>query len=143
MMRAGALAFSRSSSNVVSRNGARWLTAQVSSMPSWLSCRVPYMAPALLISTSSLGQRASTSAASLRTAACDDRSATKVVDRCRLGCRADRRRRDARSRLVAADDGDVGAERGQGLRGRQADAVGGARDQDVLALHEIPQATCD
>src|SRR5262245_11398599 len=79
MTRAGALAFRRSSSNEVSRNGARWLTAQVSSMRSWLSCRGPYMAPALLTSTSSLGQRASTSAASLRTAACDDRSATKIV----------------------------------------------------------------
>src|SRR5262249_8437183 len=37
------------------QNGARWLTAQVSSMPSFVSCRVPYIAPALLTSTSSSG----------------------------------------------------------------------------------------
>src|SRR5262249_32164668 len=38
-----------------SRNGARWLTAHVSSMPSFVSCRVPCIAPALLTSTSSFG----------------------------------------------------------------------------------------
>jgi hypothetical protein len=37
------------------QNGARWLTAQVSSMPSFVICRVPYIAPALLMSTSSFG----------------------------------------------------------------------------------------
>src|SRR5215472_5086345 len=79
MMRAGALFFSRWRRSLLSRNGARWLTAQVSSMPSFVSCRVPYIAPALLTSTSSFGQRASTSAANLRTAACDERSAMNVV----------------------------------------------------------------
>src|SRR5262245_32249764 len=53
-----------------------------------------------------------------------------------------RLRKAVKPRLVAAHDGHVGAERSQGLRGRQADAVGGARDQDVLALHEVPQTMC-
>src|SRR5215471_5261353 len=79
MMRAGALSFSRWRRSLLSRNGARWLTAQVSSMPSFVSCRVPYIAPALLTSTSSFGQRASTSAANLRTEACDERSAMNVA----------------------------------------------------------------
>src|SRR6516164_6435792 len=40
MMRAGALFFSRWRRSLLSRNGARWLTAQVSSMPSFVSfCR--------------------------------------------------------------------------------------------------------
>jgi len=55
MMRAGALSFSRSRRSLLSRNGAKWLTAQVSSMPSFVSCHVPYIAPALLTSTSSFG----------------------------------------------------------------------------------------
>ena len=54
MTRAGALSFSRWRRSL-SRNGARWLTAQVSSMPSFVSCRVPYIAPTLLTSTSSFG----------------------------------------------------------------------------------------
>ena len=37
MMRAGALSFSRWRRSLLSRNGARWLTAQVSSMPSFVS----------------------------------------------------------------------------------------------------------
>jgi hypothetical protein len=53
-MRAGALSFSRWRS-LQSRNGARWLTAQVSSMPSFVSWRVAYIAPALLTSISSFG----------------------------------------------------------------------------------------
>ena len=39
-----------------------------------------------------------------------------------------------RVRLAAADDRDVGAERSQGLGRSQADAVGGAGDQDLLAV---------
>ena len=38
--RAGALARSRSSSRLVSRNGARWFTAKVRSRPSSVVCRV-------------------------------------------------------------------------------------------------------
>ena len=45
------LSFSRERRSSLSRNGARWLTAQVSSMPSFVSCRVPCIAPALLTST--------------------------------------------------------------------------------------------
>jgi hypothetical protein len=55
MMRAEVLDFSRSNSSTLSKNGARWLTAQVSSMPSFVSYRAAYMAPALLMSTSNLG----------------------------------------------------------------------------------------
>src|SRR5262245_25855629 len=74
-MRAGALSFRRSRSRVVSRNGARWLTAQVTSMPSSVSWWVMYIAPALLTRTSSLGYLARTSAARRRTDACEARSA--------------------------------------------------------------------
>src|SRR5262249_34920039 len=79
MMRAGALSFSRWRRSLLSRSGGRWLTAQVSSMPSFVSCRVAYIAPALLMSTFSFGKRASTSKANLRTEACDERSAINVA----------------------------------------------------------------
>src|SRR5262249_11081482 len=79
MMRAGALSFSRWRRSLLSRNGARWLTAQVSSMPSFVSCRVPYIAPALRTTTCSFGYRANTAAANLRTEACDERSAMNVA----------------------------------------------------------------
>jgi hypothetical protein len=89
MMRVGALALRRSSSNEVSRNGARWLIAQVSSMPSWLNCAAA--ATRVLVS---LRPTMATSAPSA-------------------------------ARACAS---------------RQADAVGRARDQDVLAPHEVPRA---
>jgi len=137
MMRDGALALSRSSSSVVNRNGARWLRAQVSSMPSALSCRDVYMAPALLMRISSLAWRASTSAASLRTAACDDRCDERAdgrAGRCRVRYA---RGRNPGSRLVAADDRNVGTARRQGLGRSQADAVRGASDQDLLAVESV------
>src|SRR5262245_55317399 len=84
MMRAGALASSRSSSRVVRRNGAKWLTAHVSSMPSCVSCRERFIAPALLMRTSILAWRSKTSAANWRTAACAARSAIKLVTRASL-----------------------------------------------------------
>ena len=55
MTRAGALAFNRSSSRSVRRNGARWLRANVCSMPSAVECRCAQNPPTLLISTSSRG----------------------------------------------------------------------------------------
>src|SRR6516165_2981066 len=88
MMRAGALSFSRWRRSLLSRNGARWLTAQVSSMPSFVSCRVPY----------------------------------------------------ARPGLAATNDRKVRAERGERFCRRQANAIGGTRDQDLLAVHDTSPA---
>ena len=54
-IRAGALAMSRSSNRFVSRNGARWLSANVCSRPSAVTCRWAQNPPTLLSSTSSRG----------------------------------------------------------------------------------------
>ena len=53
MIRAGALASSASSSRFVNKNGARWLTAKVVSIPSTVNVRLLVKIPALLISTCS------------------------------------------------------------------------------------------
>src|SRR3954447_61761 len=76
--RAGALSMSRSTSRWVSRNGARWLSAKVRSRPSAVTCRLFQKPPTLLTRTSSRGSDASTSAASRRTSAWLDMSATKT-----------------------------------------------------------------
>src|SRR5215211_7984683 len=75
-MRLGALSFSRPSSRFVSRNGARWFTASVNSMPSGVSVRFDWMMPALLTSTSSRSCRSLNACASPRTSACTARSAS-------------------------------------------------------------------
>ena len=49
--RAGALGFNRSSSRLVSRNGARWLSAKVCSSPSAVMCRVYQLPPTLFTRT--------------------------------------------------------------------------------------------
>ena len=77
--RAGALAFSRSSSRSVSRNGARWLTANVCSRPSAVTWRAAQNPPTLLTRTSSRGHASSTSAARRRTSAWDDMSAPNAM----------------------------------------------------------------
>ena len=136
MMRAGALAFSRWRRSLLSRNGARWLTAQVSSMPSFVSCRVPYIAPALLTSFIQLwiaGQHLGGQSAhrGLR---------REVGDECRHrrsppGRRPDASRRNTRPGPAATDDGEVRAARGERFCRRQPNAIGGTRDQDLLVVH--------
>src|SRR6516165_3302348 len=63
------------SSSSVSRNGARWLVAQVSSSPSALSARRLKAAPALLTRMSTCSYRSLTCRATRRMSACTDRSA--------------------------------------------------------------------
>src|SRR2546425_1263205 len=75
--RAGALAVSFGSSRRVSRKEAMWFTANVVSSPSSVRARSPMISPALLTSTSTRGSAVASSAASMRTARCDARSATK------------------------------------------------------------------
>ena len=74
--RLGALSLSRSSNRLVSRNGARWFTARVVSMPSAVSVRLLWTSPALLASTSNLSCRSRNSSASLLTSPCTERSAS-------------------------------------------------------------------
>ena len=62
----------------MSRKGARWFTAQVSSKPSSVRRRELLTPPALLASTSILGCLARISAASLRIDACELRSAKRT-----------------------------------------------------------------
>ena len=118
----------------MSRNGARWLTAKVCSSPSAVMWRVLQYPPTLLTSTSIRGSLSSTSLASRRTCAWEDRSATNtstfmpaaaLISRAALfGAPA-----------VPAGNGDVGAHRGQSQRGRPSDAGRGSGDQHGPAGH--------
>jgi hypothetical protein len=60
----------------VSRNGARWFTASVSSTPSALTARRAGLTPALLTRTCTAGWRATISSAARRIDASDARSTT-------------------------------------------------------------------
>src|SRR5215210_134750 len=75
-MRDGALLWSIGRSRPVSRTGARCITASVPSIPSAVSKRLAYMAPALFTSASSLWWLASNSLARRWISACEERSAT-------------------------------------------------------------------
>src|SRR5262245_4086462 len=64
----------------------------------------------------------------------------EVGDECRHrgsspGRRPDTSRRNARPGLAATDDGEVRAKCGERFCRRQADAIGGTRDQDLLIVH--------
>src|SRR6266536_1012715 len=88
--REGAPARSRSSSRLVSRNGARWLTARTHSSPSSVTRRRRMVRPALLTRTWSRSVRSWTCSASRWTCAREDRSAsitsTPWLRRCQLCC---------------------------------------------------------
>src|SRR5688500_5361409 len=75
-MRDGALLWSIGKSRLVSRTGARWITASVPSIPSAVSHRLAYIAPALFTSASSRSWLASNSLAKRWISACEERSAT-------------------------------------------------------------------
>ena len=51
------------------------------------------------------------------------------------GRRPDASRRNTRPGLAATDDGEVRAECGQRFCRRQANAIGGTRDQNLLVVH--------
>ena len=73
--RAGAEASRRSRRPWVSRKYDMWLVANVSSRPSAVTRRVPNIAPALLISTSTRGSAAAISAATRFVSPIRERSA--------------------------------------------------------------------
>src|SRR5215213_479525 len=75
-MRDGAHRWSIGKSRLVSRTGARWITASVPSIPSAVSHRLAYIAPALFTSASSRSWLASNSLAKRWISACEERSAT-------------------------------------------------------------------
>src|SRR5215208_336652 len=75
-MRDGAHRWSIGQSRLVSRTGARWITASVPSIPSAVSVRLAYIAPALFTSASSRSWLASNSLAKRWISACEERSAT-------------------------------------------------------------------
>src|SRR5918995_1579823 len=75
-MRDGALLWSIGNSRLVSRTGARWITASVPSIPSAVSHRLAYIAPALFTSVSSRSWLASNSLAKRWISTCEERSAT-------------------------------------------------------------------
>src|SRR5215208_8320317 len=75
-MRDGAHGWSIGKSRLVSRTGARWITASVPSIPSAVSHRLAYIAPALFTSASSRSWLAPNSLAKRWISACEERSAT-------------------------------------------------------------------
>src|SRR5829696_8773320 len=71
-MRDGAHRWSIGKSRLVSRTGARWITASVPSIPSAVSVRLAYIAPALFTSASSRSWLASNSLAKRWISACGE-----------------------------------------------------------------------
>ena len=137
MIRAGADALSRSSNRVVSRNGARWLSAQVRSMPSSVSSRFVNVAPALLIEHVDAGvarERLVRQSAHRRLRA---QVGVEDVD-LRSPLPLDARDRLRTACVVAGHDRELGPAPGERLRRRKPDAAGGARDQDALIPHPGP-----
>ena len=139
MMRAGAPAVIRSMSRVVSRKGARWFTAQVSSSPSWVRRRELLTAPALLASTSILGWLARISAASLRIEACELRSAKRTSTSVPATARGRDLGHGGRGPgFAAGHDREQSASVGQLARRRQPDPARGAGDDHPLAGNPTP-----
>ena len=124
---------SRSTSRWVSRNGARWLSANVRSSPSAVTCRVFQKPPTLLTRTSSRGggQDLGGQPAHL---GLGGHVGDEHVDR-RAAVRPDVRGRLVRPPAVPAGDRDARAQCGEAGGGRLADPAGAAGDQDGPAGH--------
>ena len=137
--RAGALCFSRSRSRLVSRNGARWLSANVRSRPSAVTCRVFQYPPALLISTSIRGSALEHLVSQPPHLRLGGQIRDEHVHLPAAG-RADLASRGLGAPAVPAGDRQVRAERGQAQRGGLSDAAGTAGDQHGPAGHRLAAA---
>src|SRR6185312_14057103 len=121
--RAGADPVSFGTSRLVSRNGARWLTAKTCSNPSTVTRRSPSTRPALLMRTSMRSSEARRPA-SARTCSIEARSAISTFGGSRFG-----------PTLVAPDQHDLGAHLGERGRCRLTDPGRRAGDYADLAIH--------
>ena len=130
------------SSSCVSRKGARWLTASVSSMPSALSFRCVGFTPALCTSTWSAGWRAASSRAPARIASNEARSATSVeTSGLKLRSR-DVVARGGEQPLVAPEEDDGRAEAREAERRRLAESATRAGDETHATAQRVVGRRC-
>ena len=126
---------SRSRRRFVSRNGARWLTANVCSKPSGVVRRSGLTVPALLTSTSSREWCERNVAASARHRGQRREIAQEQRDPRRARSPRDLLERPIALALVARHHDHVGSQRRDLDAGLEADAGTGAGDEDRLAEH--------